>query len=61
MQAIQAVGVSDIQRVAQQYIQPDHLAIVVVGNRKAIGPAIRALNLRSITDVSIDEVIAPAR
>ncbi len=61
VQAIQEVGVSDIQRVAQQYLQPDHLAIVVVGDRKAIGPPIRALNLGSITDVSIDEVIAPTR
>ena len=59
--AIQAVGAADVQRVAQQYIQPDHLAIVIVGDRKTIEPPIRALNLGSIKDVSIDEVFAPAR
>jgi zinc protease len=59
--AIQAVGAVDVQRVAQQYIQPDHLAIVIVGDRKTIGPPIRALNLGPIKEVSIDEVFAPAR
>ena len=59
--AIQAVGAADVQRVAQQYIQPDHLAIVIVGDRKTIEPPIRALNLGSIKEVSIDEVFAPVR
>jgi zinc protease len=59
--AIQAVGAVDLQRVAQQYIHPDHLTIVIVGDRKTIEPSIRALNLGSIKDVSIDEVFAPAK
>ena len=59
--AIQAVSSSDVQRVAQQYIGPDHLTIVIVGDRKTIEPSIRALNLGSITALSIDEVFAPAR
>lgn len=59
--AIQAVGAADVQRVAQQYIQPDHLAIVIVGDRRTIEPPIRALNLGSIKEVSIDEVFAPVR
>src|SRR5712691_4195114 len=59
--AIQAVGAVDVQRMAQQYIQPDNLAIVIVGDRKTIGPPIRALNVGSIKEVSIDEVFAPAR
>jgi predicted Zn-dependent peptidase len=59
--AIQAVGSVDVQRVAQQYIHPDHLTIVIVGDRKTIESSIRALNLGSIKDVSIDEVFAPAR
>jgi predicted Zn-dependent peptidase len=61
LRAIQAVGSDDVQRVAQQYMHPDRLTIVIVGDRKAIEPSIRALNLGSITDVSIDEVFAPAR
>ena len=59
--AIQAVGAGDVQRVAQQYIHPDHLTIVIVGDRKTIEPSIRALNLGSIKELSIDEVFAPVR
>jgi predicted Zn-dependent peptidase len=59
--AIQAVNSGDVQRVAQQYIDPDHLTIVIVGDRKTIEPSIRALNLGSIKEMSIDEVFAPAR
>jgi predicted Zn-dependent peptidase len=61
VEAIQAIGAADVQRMAQQYIQPDHLAIVIVGDRKTIEPPIRALNLGSIRLMSIDEVFAPAR
>src|SRR4029450_3494656 len=59
--AIQAVGAADVQRVAQQYIQPDHLAIAIVGDRKTIEAPIRAMKLGTIKDVSIDEVFSPAR
>jgi zinc protease len=59
--SIQAVGSADVQRVAQQYIHPDHLTIVIVGDRKTIEPSIRALNLGPIKDVSVDEVFAPPR
>ena len=48
MQNIQAVTAADVQRVAQKYIQPDRFAVVVVGDRKAIEPGIRALNLGPI-------------
>jgi zinc protease len=37
--AIQAVGAADVQRVAQQYIQPDQLTIAIVGARKTIEQA----------------------
>jgi zinc protease len=59
--AIQAVGPVDVQRAAQQYIQPDNLTIVIVGDRKTIEPRLRSLNVGSIKDLSIDEVFAPAR
>jgi zinc protease len=59
--AIQAVGSGDVQRVAQQYIHPDHLTIVIVGDRKTIEPSIRALNLGTIKAMGIDEVFTPAR
>jgi zinc protease len=59
--AIQAVGRADVERVARQYLDPDHLTIVIVGDRRIIEPSIRALNLGSITELTIDEVFAPAR
>ena len=54
--AVNAVTPADAQRVAQTYIQPDRMAVVVVGDRKTIEPAIRALNLGPITVLTIDDV-----
>jgi predicted Zn-dependent peptidase len=59
VQNIQAVNAADVQRVAQKYIRPDHLAVVVVGDLKAIEPGIRALNLGAIKVMTIDEVFGP--
>jgi predicted Zn-dependent peptidase len=59
--AIRAVDAAVVQRVVQDYMQPDRLTIVIVGDRKSIVPSIRALNVAPIKDVSIDEVFAPAR
>jgi zinc protease len=55
--AIQAVSASDVRRVAQQYIQPDHLVIVLVGDRKMIEAPIRALNVGPVKAVNIDDVV----
>jgi zinc protease len=41
---INAVTAADIQRVARRYVDPDHFAIVVVGDRSQIEAGIRALN-----------------
>jgi hypothetical protein len=45
--------------VATKYIQPDRLAVVVVGDRKVIEPGIRALNLGTIKALGIDDVFGP--
>jgi zinc protease len=58
--SINAVTGSDVQRVARTYVQPDKLAVVVVGDRKIIEPGIRALNLGPINPLSIDEIFGPA-
>ena len=49
-----------LQRVAQKYIQPDRVAVVIVGDMKAIEPGIRALNLGPIHVLTIDDVFGPA-
>jgi predicted Zn-dependent peptidase len=59
VQNIQAVTAADVQRVAQKYIRPDHLAVVIVGDLKAIEPGIRAMNLGPIKVMTIDEVFGP--
>ncbi|MGE3520297.1 MAG: M16 family metallopeptidase [Vicinamibacterales bacterium] len=59
VQNIAAVTASDVQRVAKRYVQPDRAAIVVVGDRKTIEPAIRSLNLGPINIVAVDDVFGP--
>lgn len=44
IQRINAVSSADVQRVARQYLDPDHFAIVVVGDRQQVETGIRALN-----------------
>ena len=51
---------ADTLRVAQKYINPSRLAVVVVGDRKVIEPGIRALNLGTIRARTLDEVFGPA-
>jgi predicted Zn-dependent peptidase len=56
VQNVEAVTAADVQRVAQKYIQPERLAVVVVGDLKVIEPGIRKLNLGTINVLSIDEI-----
>jgi predicted Zn-dependent peptidase len=56
VQRIQAVGTSDVLRVAQQQIVPGRVAVVVVGDRKTIEPALRKLNLGPLNVMTVDEV-----
>lgn len=46
---IEAVTQSEIQRVANQYINPSALAIVIVGDRKTIEAGLRATNVGNIS------------
>jgi len=41
---VNAVTAADVQRVARQYIDPDHFVVVVVGDRGVIEPGLKALN-----------------
>jgi predicted Zn-dependent peptidase len=56
VQNVGAVTAADAQRVAKQYVQPDRVAVVIVGDRKVIEGPVRALNLGPISVLTIDEV-----
>jgi len=60
VQKIEAVTMADAQRVATKYIQPARLQVVIAGDRAAIEPGIRALNLGPITVMKVDDVFGPA-
>ncbi|MGH9386580.1 MAG: M16 family metallopeptidase [Vicinamibacterales bacterium] len=53
--AVSRVTAADLQRAAARYIQPDKMAVVVVGDRGSIEGAIRGLNLGPIHVVPIDD------
>jgi predicted Zn-dependent peptidase len=43
IERVQSVTLEDINRVANRYIQPSQMAVVIVGDRKVIEPGIRSL------------------
>ncbi|HUL43542.1 MAG TPA: pitrilysin family protein [Bacteroidota bacterium] len=60
VQEILAVTKEDVQRVAQKYIDPDKIAIIIVGDRKLIEPGISALNLGPIENLTVEDVLGKA-
>jgi predicted Zn-dependent peptidase len=57
---IMGVTVEDVERVARRYLDPDRVAIIVVGDRSVIEPGIRALNLGTVHTATIADVLGPA-
>jgi len=53
---VRAVTAADVKRAADKYIVPDRLAVVIVGDRKAIEAGVKALNLGPITVVEPAEM-----
>jgi zinc protease len=53
---VNKVTAADLQRLAAQYIQPDKMAVVIVGDRSKIEEDVRKLNLGPITFLTIDEL-----
>jgi predicted Zn-dependent peptidase len=53
---VQDVTSGDLQRAAQQYIQPDKFAVVVVGDLAKIEKPIRDLNLAPVKTLTLDEL-----
>ena len=53
---VRAVTAADVKRAADKYIVPNQLAVVIVGDRKAIEPNVKALNLGPLTVVEPGEI-----
>ncbi len=53
-QKIAAITKADVLRVAKQYIDLDHLAIVIVGDKASIEAPLKATNIAPIVHVDID-------
>src|SRR5918997_3071327 len=44
VERVQAVTLEDVNRVANRYLQPDRMAVVIVGDRSKIEPGLRSLD-----------------
>ena len=51
---VSAITKEDVVRVAKQYVDLDHLAIVIVGDRTAVEAPLKATNVAPITLLDID-------
>jgi len=45
IQKVSTITVADVNRVANKYLSPDRMAVVIVGDRKTIEPGLRELGL----------------
>jgi zinc protease len=52
--AVNAVTKDDVVRVAKQYLDPDHLAIVIVGDKSKIEAPLAAANIAPIVHLDVD-------
>ena len=53
---VQAVTPDDIQRVARQYVRPDRLSIVLVGNASAFVPQLQRVGFSDFEVIPIEEL-----
>lgn len=53
---VTSLTAGELQKLAARYIQPDKMAVVVVGDRKTIEGPIRQLNLGPVHFITIDEL-----
>jgi predicted Zn-dependent peptidase len=56
---ILSVTARDVQRAAQQYLDPERSAIVLVGDRAKIEPGVKALKLGPVETMTVEEVLGP--
>jgi zinc protease len=55
-QRVKAITPDDIQRVARQYIKPDNLSIVLVGNAKGFVQQLRELGITDVEVIPIQQL-----
>ena len=60
LERVQAVTLEDVNRVANRYLQPDRMAVVVVGDRKSIEQPLRTLDNFGSNVVIVDAEGRPA-
>ena len=53
---VKAITPDDIQRVAREYIKPDRLSVVLVGNAKAFVPQLRAIGITDFEIIPIQQL-----
>ena len=53
---VQAVTPDDVQRVARQYIRPDRLSIVLVGNAKGFVPQLQRVGFTDVEVIPIEQL-----
>ena len=53
---VQRVTPDDVQRVARQYVRPDRLSIVLVGNAKAFIPQLRQIGITEFELIPIEQL-----
>jgi zinc protease len=56
VERVRAITPRDVQRVARQYIRPDNLSVVLVGNADAFVPQLRKFGLTSLEVIPIDQL-----
>lgn len=60
IQNVLAVTKDDVHRVAQKYLDPKRVDIIIVGDRSKIEAGIRALNIAPVETFTIDDVLGKA-
>lgn len=60
IQRVQAVTKADVERVAKKYLDPEKVAMIVVGDRKTIEQGVRDLKLGPVEVLSIEDVLGKA-
>jgi zinc protease len=57
---ILSVTKADVERVAKKYLDPEKMAVVLVGDRKEIEASVSALKLGPLTNLTVDDVLGKA-